>query len=280
MAPIEIFQVDAFSDAVFRGNPAAVCPLDRWLPDEELQAIAEENNLAETAFFVPFGGAYELRWFTPRTEMDLCGHATLASAFVILTILNPAANSVRFHTRSGELNVSQDGDLLTMDFPSVPPSPCVDPPVDLLAGVSGPAPSEVLYAGHNYILILPNEGAVRSVVPNITILERLGRYGVAVTAPGHEVDFVSRYFAPAFGIPEDPVTGSLHCSLVPYWARRLGKSRLYARQLSERQGDLRCEDRGERVSLAGSAALYLHGTIAVPSTGDVPAVAGAHAASR
>ena len=272
MTTMQLFQVDAFSDAVFGGNPAAVCPLDTWLEDGDLQAIAEENNLAETAFFVRRGDDYDLRWFTPRIEVDLCGHATLASAFVILSILNPSADSVRFHTRSGELVVRQDGELLTMDFPSRPPGPCEDPPADLLTGVAGSAPGEILRADHNYILVLESEDAVRAVKPDFAVLEGLGPHGIAATARGREVDFVSRYFAPALGIPEDPVTSSLHCSLVPYWAQRLGTSRLHARQLSRRQGDLWCEDRGDRVSIAGRAALYLEGTISLRDTRGGPLV--------
>jgi PhzF family phenazine biosynthesis protein len=273
---MQLYQVDAFADDVFQGNQAAVCPLDTWLGDGELQAIAEENNLPATAYFVPSGGCYQLRWFTPRTELDLCGHATLASAFVIFSVLGSPADRVRFETKSGELMVSREGNRLAMDLPAHPPSPSESPPQGLLTGLPGVDPREILRVDRKYILVVESEDAVRAVKPNFSCLEQLGGYGVAVTAASQDVDFVSRYFHPAVGVPEDSVTGSLHCSLVPYWAKRLGKTQLHARQVSRRQGDLWCEDRGDRVSLAGRAALYLQGTISVPDRRDGPLPGGVH----
>jgi PhzF family phenazine biosynthesis protein len=260
MKRLRLFQVDAFADEVFHGNPAAVCPLDRWLEDRQMQSIAEENNLAETAFFVPRGDAYDLRWFTPRFEVNLCGHATLASAFIIFNVLEQAQKIVRFETRSGTLEVARDGDRLVMDFPALPPRPCTDPPEALLAGLGMP-PSEVLWAADDYFAVYDSEEAVRALRPNLQRLEELQSRGAVATGPSTEVDFVSRYFAPAYGIPEDPVTGSTHCTLVPFWAHRLGKTRLHARQVSKRGGDLFCEAGETRVSIAGRAVLYLEGYI-------------------
>jgi predicted PhzF superfamily epimerase YddE/YHI9 len=255
-----LFQVDAFADAVFRGNPAAVCPLQSWLDEQQMQAIAQENNLSETAFFVPRDGVYDLRWFTPRAEVDLCGHATLASAFVLFSLLDHGGDVAPFETRSGRLEVRRDGDLLVMDFPSLPPTSCSDPPAALLAGLPA-RPSIVVQSAFDYIAVYDEAETVRSLQPDLTQLETLESRGVVVTAPGDEVDFVSRYFAPRFGIPEDPVTGSTHSTLVPYWAERLGKSSLHARQLSQRGGELFCKALGERVEIAGRCALYLDGTI-------------------
>lgn len=260
MTQLRMFQVDAFAGAVFRGNPAAVCPLESWLGDEQMQAIATENNLAETAFFVPEGDGYRLRWFTPRYEVDLCGHATLASAFVVFTVLEAVDDSVRFETRSGLLEVSRDGNRFVMDFPARPGTVCPDPPADLLEALDIP-PTQVLWAAGDYFGVYESEDEVRTVRPDLPRIERLESRGAVVTAPGRDTDFVSRYFAPRYGIPEDPVTGSTHCTLVPYWAERLGKTRLHARQVSSRQGELFCEMRGERVAIAGEAVLYLEGMI-------------------
>lgn len=260
MTTIPIFQIDAFSETVFGGNPAAICPLEAWLPDERMQAIAAENNLSETAFFVPNADGYDLRWFTPTTEVELCGHATLASAYLIFSRLDPAAASVRFSTRSGVLEVSRDGDLLVMDFPSLAAQP-EDAPPELPEGL-GMAPDEVLRAT-NYLAVFEKEAHVASLAPNMERLAELYPYGVIATAPGETVDFISRYFAPAHGVPEDPVTGSAHCTLVPYWARRLDKPKLHARQISARGGELFCQDRGDRVSIAGRAVLYLEGTLSL-----------------
>jgi len=257
---IPLFQIDAFARNVFAGNPAAVCPLESWLPDATLQAIAAENSLSETAFFVGAAGAYELRWFTPVTEVDLCGHATLASAFVVFERLDPTLSEVRFTTRSGTLAVARDGELLAMDLPARPPEPCA-PPAGLFEAL-GARPRELLKA-RDLMALFESEDAVRSLRPDMERLKRVDCFAVIVTARGDEVDFVSRFFAPAVGIPEDPVTGSAHCTLVPYWARALGKRRLQARQLSARGGELICDDHGERVRVAGRAALFLEGTISI-----------------
>jgi len=261
--PLPVFRVDAFTAKHFAGNPAAVCPLATWLDDGVLQAVAAENNLSETAFFVPSGDGYELRWFTPRCEVKLCGHATLASAFVVLQILETEGDSVRFQTRSGgALTVCRDGELLAMDFPLLAPRACPDPPAILIEGL-GKAPASVVQIEDNYFAVYAREQDVRGIRPNFRVLEKLHPAGVAVTAPGENADFVSRYFAPSYGIPEDPVTGSTHCSLAPYWSERLGKMSLHARQISERGGELWCEVRGERVILKGNAVLTLRGELLI-----------------
>lgn len=256
---LRLYQVDAFTGRVFRGNPAAVCPLERWLADSEMQAIAAENNLSETAFFVPEAGDYALRWFTPTTEVELCGHATLASAYVVFRHLEPARTVVTFRSRSGPLAVAREGEGLAMDFPALPPAP-VEPPAPLVEGL-GRAPEAVL-AGMDYLAVFGSADAVASLTPDPAALSRLDRRGVIATAPGRDCDFVSRFFAPKAGIVEDPVTGSAHCLLVPYWSKRLGKSRLVAHQISARGGEIDCENRGARVKLVGRAVQYLEGTIA------------------
>ena len=258
---IPIYQVDAFADRLFQGNPAAICPLERWLPDPTLQAIAAENNLAETAFYVPNGKGYNLRWFTPGVEVDLCGHATLGSAHVVLQIRREIADaSVSFHTRSGELIVKRDGDLYSMDFPSKPPVEC---PVDPALGEALGVKLDVVLGARDYLCIFETEEEVRAISPNMEKLGAIDRFGTIVTAPGRDCDFVSRFFAPAKGVPEDPVTGSAHCTLIPYWSKRLGKTKLHARQLSKRGGQLWCEDRGERVTISGKAVKFLEGEIEV-----------------
>ncbi|HLW53482.1 MAG TPA: PhzF family phenazine biosynthesis protein [Candidatus Angelobacter sp.] len=249
--------MDAFTDRLFSGNPAAVCPLEEWLPAEVMQSIAAENNLSETAFFVSQPDGYELRWFTPVTEVDLCGHATLAAAFVIFNFLQPGATAACFRTKSGVLEVNREGDLIALDLPSFPAKPSVIP--DGLVGALGQMPEDALEA-NAYVLVYQTERCVADLRPDFARLANLPRT-VIVTAPGETADFVSRYFAPSRGVPEDPVTGSAHCRLIPYWAKRLGKTRLKARQLSKRGGDLLCEDRGERVRIAGRAVLYLEGAI-------------------
>ncbi|GGF16975.1 putative isomerase [Aliidongia dinghuensis] len=266
---LSIYQVDAFTDAVFGGNPAAVVPLRDWLPDVLLQKIAAENNLSETAFLVPERDVYHLRWFTPKIEVDLCGHATLASAQVVFEMLHPGRRNVTFLTRrAGPLTVNLTGDRLTMDFPARPAERVAAPTG--LAAALGAEPAEVWAAG-KLMVVFETEGAVKALEPDFRKVAALDCLGVIATAPGNDgIDFVSRYFAPHAGIDEDPVTGSAHCVLVPYWSRRLGKTRLDARQISARGGRLWCEDRGERVSLAGRAVLYLEGRIFVPSHhGDV-----------
>jgi PhzF family phenazine biosynthesis protein len=257
---LPIFEVDAFSSQVFRGNPAAVCPLESWLDDATLQSIAAENNLSETAFLVGGDGAYEIRWMTPKAEVDLCGHATLASAFVLFAEAEKGRDEVVFHSKSGELRVRREGDLLTLDFPARPPK-AVTATDDLLEGLGKP-PREV-WAARDYLAVYQREEDVRELAPDFTRLARADRFAVIVTAPGREVDFVSRFFAPKQGLPEDPVTGSAHCTLVPFWSKRLGKKRLHALQVSARGGELFCEDRGERVAISGHAVRYLQGTIEV-----------------
>jgi predicted PhzF superfamily epimerase YddE/YHI9 len=259
---IPLFRVDAFANKLFEGNPAAVCPLQDWLPDETLRAIAAENNLSETAFFVPKGDHYALRWFTPRCEVNLCGHATLAAAYVIFKVLGFGKTEIRFEIRSGPLLVRQEGELLAMDFPSLPPWACDQPPAELLEGL-GTAPERVLQIKDNYFAVFRDEEQILDLRPNLTLLAKLHPAGVCATAPGKQADFVSRYFVPSFGIPEDPVTGSTHCSLTPYWAGRLGKQYLHARQLSARGGELWCEQAAERVILRGRAILYLTGSLTV-----------------
>jgi predicted PhzF superfamily epimerase YddE/YHI9 len=260
--PLPLFHVDAFTEEPFKGNPAAVCPLEVWLDDEHLRAVAAENNLSETAFFVQEEGDYHLRWFTPRCEVDLCGHATLASAYVLLNILEPGRESVRFRTRSGMLAVRRAAEYLSMDFPALPPWLCPRPPAALVEGLrSGPSHVSVQQIKDNYFVVYNSEDEIRRIQPDFAVLEKLHPAGIAVTAPGKEVDFVSRYFAPSYGIPEDPVTGSTHCSLAPYWAGRLSKSSLHAHQLSDRGGELWCELAGDRVIIKGKAVLTLQGSL-------------------
>ncbi len=260
---IPIYQIDAFASRVFAGNPAAVCPLEDWLPDEVLQGIGSENNLAETAFFVHRqDGDYDLRWFTPAAEVDLCGHATLAGAYVIDRYLEPGRDKVRFHTASGPLDVTREEDLYTLDFPAYPPAPAAPDVAAAVAEAIGSRPLEVLQA-KSFVALLSDEAAVRAADPDLNAVTALPGDGLIITAPGEECDFVSRYFAPHVGIPEDPVTGSAHCRLTPYWSRRLDKTRLTARQISKRGGDLWVEDRGERVLISGRCVPYLEGRITV-----------------
>jgi PhzF family phenazine biosynthesis protein len=262
---LTLHQVDAFTTKRFHGNPAAIVPLDQWLPDETMQLIAAENNLAETAFYVNTGDRYHIRWFTPGAEVDLCGHATLATAYVILQIRSterdPKARVV-FDSKSGELIVDRDGDLFTLDFPARPPVPCEPDPA--LVAALGAKPAEILTA-RDYLCVFDTEEEVRALKPNLQAIAALDKFAVIVTAPGgssHEpCDFVSRFFAPAKGVPEDPVTGSAHCTLVPYWSKRLGKTKLHARQVSQRGGELWCEYLGDRVKMAGNAVEYMEGQI-------------------
>jgi PhzF family phenazine biosynthesis protein len=257
---IPIFQIDAFADRPFTGNPAAVMPLAAWLPDGTLQAIAAENALSETAFFVKEGGGFRIRWFTPACEVDLCGHATLASAFVLFTELEPDRTSVDFQSASGPLSVRKQGDLLALDFPSRPPEPIA--PVAGLAEALGAVPLET-WKARDILAVLDSEEAVRALRPDMTALGCIDAFAVIATAPGREADFVSRFFAPRKGVPEDPVTGSAHTTLTPFWASRLGKSCLRALQVGPRGGELFCEDRGARVSIAGRAVKVLEGSFLI-----------------
>ncbi|MBI1243378.1 MAG: PhzF family phenazine biosynthesis isomerase [Alphaproteobacteria bacterium] len=262
---LSIYQVDAFADRLFAGNPAAVVPLSEWLADATMQSIAAENNLAETAFFAPEGEDFRLRWFTPAIEVPLCGHATLASAYVLMTILDPSRMAVRFHTKSGPLQVTRAGDVFTLDFPSRGLEPVSPEEAAAVASAMGGTPVSVQLSVDRYMVLYENEAAVRALAPDIRSLAatRLGR--AIATAPGNGdgFDFVSRFFAPAAGIDEDPVTGSAHCTLVPYWAGRLGKKKLVARQVSRRGGTLHCQHAGARTYMGGAAKLYLEGTIHV-----------------
>jgi PhzF family phenazine biosynthesis protein len=257
---IPFYQIDAFTGLVFAGNPAGVCLLNEWLGDRTLQSIAAENNLSETAFLVRAGESYELRWFTPTMEVDLCGHATLASAFAIFESADPHASRVDFYTKSGMLSVERQGDLLVMDLPARPPEP-VEPPSDI-NGILGLRPSHILKS-RDLFVVCEEEEQVRQVAPDLTAIAALDYLGVIVTAKGRKCDFVSRFFAPRAGVPEDPVTGSAHCTLVPYWSRRLGKTHLHALQLSPRGGELFCVNKGDRVLIGGRAAIYLSGTITI-----------------
>ncbi len=257
---IPIYQVDAFASEVFAGNPAAVCPLEAWLPDQVMQAVAAENNLSETAFFVKQGEVYDLRWFTPAAEVDLCGHATLGSAYVIATHLDPGAERTVFHTRSGPLTVTRKRELYTLDLPAQP-AERIETSAEASAALGRP-PVE-LWDGGKTMAVLEDEAAVRAVSPDLAKVAALPGDGLIVTGPGDDCDFVSRYFAPHVGIPEDPVTGSAHCVLTPYWAKRLGKARLTARQVSLRGGELVVEDKGARVLVSGRVAPYLEGRIRI-----------------
>lgn len=262
---LEIFQVDAFSDRPFGGNPAAVVPLKAWLDDKTMLAIAAENNLAETAFFVANGDGFDLKWFTPEVEMDLCGHATLASAFVLWDQLGFDGPQIKFNTRSGLLIVAKQGDRLVLDFPSRPAEPCEVP--EGLAAALGGTPSNLLKA-RDYLAVYESEADVRALLPDFRAIKDLGVHAVIVTAPGESSDFVSRFFAPSVGVDEDPVTGSAHCTLIPYWAERLDRNELFARQVSKRGGELHCSIDGDRVKIAGHAVLYLKGEIYVKTAGE------------
>jgi PhzF family phenazine biosynthesis protein len=258
---LSIYQIDAFASRVFAGNPAAVCPLPEWLPEATMQAIAAENNLSETAYFCREPDGYRIRWFTPAVEVDLCGHATLASGFLLLTRFLPAAESVDFASRSGPLSVARNGKLFTLDFPVSRAEPAALP--EGLVDALGTAPAESLRAGGRIMAVYDSAAQVRALAPDMAAVARLAPGGLLVTAPGEEHDFVSRFFAPSKGIPEDPVTGSTHTTLTPYWADRLGRTTLKAAQLSARGGELDCTLRGDRVAISGRAVLYMEGTITI-----------------
>jgi PhzF family phenazine biosynthesis protein len=257
---IPIYQIDAFTDERFRGNPAAVCILQEWLPDETMQKIAAENNLAETAFVVSKKNSFELRWFTPKTEVDLCGHATLATAYAFKEHLDYQHDEIDFKTKSGILKIIFGGDFISMIFPRRPPEIC-KAPEELLRGINV-QPVEVLKS-RDFLVILDAEEDVIQLKPDFEKLKSVDALGVIVTAKGRDADFVSRFFAPKVGINEDPVTGSSHSTLIPYWSKKLSKNKLVALQLSERGGKLFCEDLGDKVKIAGKAVTYLTGEITV-----------------
>jgi PhzF family phenazine biosynthesis protein len=259
---LRMYQVDAFTDTLFHGNPAAVCPLAEWLPGELMQQIAMENNLAETAFFVREGERYRIRWFTPEVEVDLCGHATLAAAFVIFHFENFKGAVIEFESRSGRLSVSKKGEQLTLNFPADPPR-TTDGTEEWIPAL-GLLPAGCFLGKSDYMLVYEKQEDVETLAPDMAKLAKASARGIIVTAPGREVDFVSRFFAPQSGIAEDPVTGSAHTTLTPYWAARLGKTELTAMQLSKRRGWLKCRLAGDRVEISGSARAYLTGQIEIP----------------
>ncbi len=259
---IPYYQVDAFTHQLFCGNPAGVCILAEWLPDAMLQKLALENNLSETAFVVRRGDDFELRWMTPSIEVDLCGHATLATAFVLFTELQHAGAEIRFQTKSGLLRATRDGGRIVLDFPAMKPVRS-DVPAALADGL-GWIPREC-WKTRDYLAVFETQDEVLSLQPDFVQLATLDCLGIIVTAPGRDCDFVSRFFAPAAGISEDPVTGSGHSTLTPYWAERLGKTNLHARQLSSRGGELWCEDRGVRVGIGGNCVLYSRSQLVLPA---------------
>lgn len=258
---LTLYQVDAFAERLFTGNPAAVCPLESWLPDHTLQAIAMENNLSETAFVVHESNGWHIRWFTPTAEVKLCGHATLAAAYVYFQHMAPDTDRVVFNSLSGPLTVSRDNEQLILDFPAQRAEQIQASAA--LAQALGAKPREVL-AADDWLVRLDSEVTIRNLRPDMSQLRQLDRRGVIVTAEGSECDFVSRFFAPKYGIDEDPVTGSAHSILIPYWAERLGRNELVARQLSPRGGTLRCVFHGERVAISGKVIPYLRGAITLP----------------
>lgn len=258
---IPLFQVDAFTDHLFGGNPAAVCPLEEWLPDKTMQDIAMENNLAETAFFVRNNDRFDIRWFTPLVEVDLCGHATLASAHVIFNHLKWDSTSISFMSKSGLLTVTRKGDMITLNFPSDVIHPA-EPPEGLLASLNV-RPLETYAGKTDLMIVLGSQREVELLDPDFGLMKKSGGRGVVVTAKGDEVDFVSRFFAPQVGVDEDPVTGSAHTTLTPYWSKKLAKSDLTALQLSKRKGRLWCKYMGDRVEITGKAITYLTGQIVI-----------------
>ena len=260
---IDLYQVDAFASKPFEGNPAAVCPLEAWLDDTLLQAIATENNLSETAFFVPTESGYHLRWFTPSVEVDLCGHATLAAAWVIFNVLGDSAETLAFETRSGQLLVQRNGNDLAMDFPAKIVEPlAMEAEVKAALGINE---IEELLISDDIVVVVNDAQLIESLTPDMQQLKHLPGRGIVVTAKGSDVDFVSRWFGPKVGVEEDPVTGSAHTSLAPFWAKKLGKRQLTARQGGARKGALSCEIEGERVIIKGCVAPYLKGVITLPN---------------
>lgn len=260
-----VYQVDAFTNKLFTGNPAAVIPLRKWINEELMQQIAMENNLSETAFIVPSAhkkADYDIRWFTPSFEINLCGHATLGSAYVIFEIMKAKESKVVFHSKSGLLTVRKTKQMLKMDFPSWKPERINNYPAELIRSLGNPEIAGV-YCNREYMVELMNEEAVRNCKPDFTLMKKVDKM-VIITAPGKDVDFVSRFFAPSAGIDEDPVTGSAHSQLIPFWSEKLGKKKMQARQLSARGGDIYCEQvNAERVIMGGNAVYYMKGTISV-----------------
>ncbi len=259
---LDVFQLSAFTSKSFGGNPAAVVPLESWIDDAVMQNIAAENNLSETAFFLPRGeDEWEIRWFTPTVEVSLCGHATLASAAVIHDCLGHESWPITLHSASGPLQVDVDGDTYVLDFPAIMPEP-IETPAELEAALGAPV-SEYFRGGEMTMAIMQNESTVAAVAPDFAKLAEISEFGLIITAPGDSVDFVSRFFAPAIGINEDPVTGSAHCVSTPYWSAKLGRSELSARQVSNRVGELFCVDRGDRIRIHGSAVFFLSGKMTI-----------------
>lgn len=262
MSKVNLYQIDAFTDKVFHGNPAAVCVLPEWLEDKKMQQIAAENNLAETAFVVQNGLNYKIRWFTPTVEVDLCGHATLASAYVLFYFYNHPSDKISFESRrSGLLTVEREGEELTLDFPA-DEYQRVETPQALVSALGG-APAEAYKGKTDYMLLFQSQKKIEELNPDFRKMATVEARGIIVTAPGDEVDFVSRFFAPQSGIDEDPVTGSAHTTLIPFWSQKLNKKIMHARQVSARQGDLKCAFLGDRVRITGKAVAYLTGEIDV-----------------
>jgi PhzF family phenazine biosynthesis protein len=257
---IPLYQIDAFASELFEGNPAAVCPLDKWLPDETMQSIAAENNLSETAFFVPEGNGFHIRWFTPLSEVDLCGHATLAAAYVLFNILGYKNDKIEFDSRSGVLAVTEDSGWLVMDFPAQPPVPC-DIPEEIVKAFNI-SPVECLKS-EDLIVVFERELDIELANPDFELLNKLDLRGVIITAKSTRYDFVARFFAPKYGIPEDPVTGSAYTQLAPYWASKIGSKKFSVKQLSARGGELSCEIVDDRVFISGKAIKYLEGKIKI-----------------
>jgi len=258
---LTLYQVDAFADKLFSGNPAAVIPLDQWIDDVLMQKIAMENNLAETVFFVKKADDFDIRWFTPELEINLCGHATLASAYVLYKILGYDQPGITFHSKSGPLYISRDGETINLDFPSWKPERIDDYPAALLESLGNPEIAGI-YKNRDYLVELNNEEAVRNCSPDFSLMKKAGGM-IIITAPGKQVDFVSRFFAPTAGIDEDPVTGSAHSQLIPFWSYKLGKDKMRARQLSKRGGDLYCQQNGDRVIMGGECVYYMKGEISI-----------------
>jgi len=257
---ISLYQIDAFASKLFEGNPAAVCPLDEWLPDEIMQSIAKENNLSETAFFVPKNTDFHIRWFTPKSEVDLCGHATLASAYVLFHVLGYKKDKIEFDSKSGRLAVTKDNEWLIMDFPAQPPIAC-DIPKEIVKAFDI-APIECLKS-EDFIVVFGREFDIESAIPDLEQLKKLDLRGVIITAKSTRYDFVARFFAPKYGISEDPVTGSAYTQLAPYWASKIGSKRFSVKQVSSRGGELTCEIVDDRVFISGKAIKYLEGKIEI-----------------